>query len=81
MFNNVHIVAKEQLDNPVQEWDVLIVANGQFVGVIERLNGPLDCVELDTYTFTDSFGRMAEFNTIYEARDYAESSVNPVVVN
>lgn len=81
MFNNVHIIAVDRLVCGVEEWDVRIVESGELVGVIERFVGPNGCTELDTYTFTDTFGHMTEFDTIYEARDYAEQSVNPTVVN
>lgn len=82
MFNNVHIVARGQLSDGVAEWDVLTVEGGQFIGVIEKFQGPLDHIdELNIYTFTDTFGHMTEFDSIYEARDYAEQSVNPTTVN
>ncbi len=81
MFNNVHIIARDQLANAVEEWDVRTVEGGEFVGVIERFVGPNGCTELDAYTFTDTFGHMTEFDTIYNARDFAEQSINPTVVN
>ena len=82
MFNSVHIVAKDQTPDGILEWDVRTVEGGQFIGVIERFQGPLDHIdELNIYTFTDTFGHMTEFNTIYDARDYAERSINPTIVN
>lgn len=81
MFNNVHIIARDQLACGIEEWDVRTVVGGVFIGVIERFVGPNGCVELDTYTFTDTTGRMTEFDTIYEARDFAEQSINPTTVN
>ena len=81
MSNNIHIVARDQTPDGISEWDVKTVEDGKFIGVIEKFNGPNGCVELNTYTFTDTFGRMTEFDTIYDARDYAERSINPTVVN
>lgn len=81
MFINVHIISQEH-DDDIASWDVLTVEGGQFIGVIEKFQGPLDQIdELNIYTFTDTFGHMTEFDSISEARDYAERSINPVMVN
>lgn len=81
MFNNVHIIAQNSEDD-IAVWDVKIVEGGELIGIIERFDGPLDQIdELNTYVFTDTFGRMAEFDSIFEARNYAEQSINPTVVN
>lgn len=82
MFNNVHIVARDQAEDDIGVWDVLTDEGGQFIGVIEKFQGPLDSIdELNVYTFTDTFGRMTEFDSITEARDYAEQSINPATTN
>ncbi|MEE8113883.1 MAG: hypothetical protein V3T23_05965 [Nitrososphaerales archaeon] len=82
MFNNVHIIAVVPTSDDIIEWDVRIVSNGKFVGVIEKFRGPGGIEELAGYWFTDTFGRQSdEFNTLREARDYAERSINPVTVN
>lgn len=81
MFNSVHIIARGQTSDGISEWDVKTVKDGEFIGVIEKFDGPNGCVELNTYTFTDTFRHMTQFDTIYEARDYAEQSINPTVVN
>lgn len=82
MFNNVHIIAQDELSDGATVWDVRTVEGQELIGIIEKFQGPLDRIdELNTYVFTDTFGRMAEFDSIYEARDYAEQSINPTVVN
>lgn len=82
MFNNVHIIkAADQTFDDIAVWDVHIVEGGEFIGVIEKVEGPEGINELASYWFTDAFGRSAEFDSIYEARDYAEQSVNPTTVN
>lgn len=81
MSINVHIIAVAPTTDDVSEWDVRTVEGDQFVGVIEKFHGPKDIDELATYTFTDTFGHMEEFDSIFEARDYAERSINPVTVN
>lgn len=82
MFNNVHIVAQDQPSDGITIWDVNTVEGQELIGIIEKFQGPLDHInELDTYVFTDTFGHQEEFDTIYEARNYAERSINPTVVN
>lgn len=81
MFINVHIVAQEQLSDAIAVWDVLTVEGQELIGVIEKLEGPEGIDELASYWFTDTFGHQEEFDSIYEARDYAEQSINPVTVN
>lgn len=81
MTNNVHIIAVAPTDNDITEWDVRIVKSDEFIGVIEKIRGPEDINELATYTFTDTFGHMEAFDSIFEARDYAERSINPITVN
>jgi len=81
MFIDVHIVATEQLATNIATWDVLTVKGGELIGVIERIEGPKNMDELASYWFTDTFGHSKEFDTIYEARDYAEQSINPATVN
>ena len=81
MFNNVHIIAQDQLSDGITVWDVRTVEGGEFIGVIEKLEGPEGIDDLASYWFTDTFGHAEEFDSIYEARDYAEQSINPVTVN
>ncbi len=81
MFNNVHIIAQNQLSDAIAAWDVLTVEGQELIGVIEKLEGPEGIDELASYWFTDTFGHQEEFDTIYEARDYAEQSINPTTVN
>ncbi len=81
MFNNIHIVAENQTSDNIAVWDVRFVESGEFIGVIEKVEGPEGIDDLASYWFTDAFGRSAEFDSIYEARDYAELSVNPTTVN
>ncbi len=82
MYNNVHIIAQEQCADDIAVWDVKTVEGQELIGIIEKFQGPLDQIdELNTYVFTDTFGRMAEFDSIYEARDCAERSINPTTVN
>ncbi len=81
MFNSIHIIAVVPTSDDISEWDVRTVKDGELIGVIEKLEGPEGIDELASYWFTDTFGRSAEFDSIYEARDYAERSINPVTVN
>lgn len=75
---DVHIIAVHPSDNPVTEWDVRTVQHQEFIGVIERMPGLVP--DLDSFTFTDTFGIMKEFDTFNEAGSFAEESVNPVLV-
>ncbi len=81
MFINVHIVAVVPTTDDISEWDVRTVEGGELIGVIEKVEGPEGIDELASYWFTDTFGHSEEFESIYEARDYAERSINPVTVN
>lgn len=82
MFINVHIIAHDQCADEIAVWDVNTVEGAELIGVIEKFQGPLDQIdELNTYVFTDTFGHSEEFDSIYEARAYAEQSINPTVVN
>ncbi|KKN10169.1 hypothetical protein LCGC14_1039170 [marine sediment metagenome] len=81
MFNNVHIIAVAPTSDDISEWDVRTVEGGEFIGVIEKVEGPEGIDELASYWFTDTFGHQEEFDSIYDARDYAEQSINPVTVN
>lgn len=81
MFINVHIIAVAPTTDDISEWDVRTVEGGELIGVIEKVEGPEGIDELASYWFTDTFGHSEEFDSIYEARDYAERSINPVTVN
>ncbi len=81
MFNSIHIIAADQTSDNIAVWDVRFVESGEFIGVIEKVEGPEGIDDLASYWFTDAFGRSAEFDSKYEARDYAEQSVNPTTVN
>ncbi|KKN24836.1 hypothetical protein LCGC14_0890760 [marine sediment metagenome] len=81
MHNSIHIIATDQTDDDIGVWDVRIVEDGMFIGVIEKLEGLDGIDDLASYWFTDTFGHQTEFDTIYEARDYAEQSINPQTVN
>ncbi len=81
MFNNVHIIAQDQPSDDIAVWDVLTVEGQELIGIIEKLEGPEGIDELASYWFTDTFGHQTEFDSIYEARDYAERSINPTTVN
>ena len=83
MFINVHIVGQEQLSNDIAVWDVKTVEGGVLIGIIERFDGPLDQIdELNIYVFTDTTGHQSEeFDSIIDARNYAEQSINPATVN
>ncbi len=81
MYNNVHIIAVAPTSDDISEWDVKTVEGQEFIGVIEKVEGPEGIDDLASYWFTDVFGHSEEFDSIYEARDYAERSINPVTVN
>jgi len=81
MFNNIHIIAVAPTTDGISEWDVRAVEGGELIGVIEKLEGPEGIDDLASYWFTDTFGHSEEFDSIFEARDYAERSINPVTVN
>ena len=81
MFINVHIIAADQTSDDIAVWDVMTVEGQEFIGVIEKLEGPEGIDDLASYWFTDTFGHSEEFDSIYEARNYAEQSINPVTVN
>lgn len=82
MFHNVHVIGIAGGRDEPCEWDVKIVSNGELVGVIMKLEGPEGIDELAGYWFTDTFGRQSEeFDTLNEARDCAEQSINPVTIN
>lgn len=80
MFINVHIIAQDPCDD-IAVWDVKTVEGQELIGVIEKLEGPEGIDDLASYWFTDTFGHSEEFDSIYEARAYAERSINPTVVN
>lgn len=81
MTNNIHVIAVAPIDDDIIEWDVRTVKDGEFIGVIEKVEGPEGIDDLASYWFTDTFGHSNEFDSIFEARNYAERSINPITVN
>lgn len=81
MTNNIYVIAVAPIDDDIIEWDVRTVKDGEFIGVIEKVEGSEGIDDLAIYWFTDTFGHSNEFDSIFEARNYAERSINPITVN
>lgn len=81
MLNSVHIIAANRASDNIEVWDVETVEGQKLIGIIEKVEGPEGIDELASYWFTDTFGHSEEFDSINEARDYAEQSINPVTIN
>lgn len=59
-----------------KEWDVMIVGNDELLGVVETFESG--------YTFTDSFGKMTEFNDgegVGDVMRWIHNDINSATIN